>query len=107
MTTAPVVDPGTSNERTALAWQRTALSLVAACAALARVTWDVLGFSALVIQAVAAALALWVVLESRRRYAGGSGESVRPHRRDGAAPLALAGSALLIGATELAALALR
>ena len=106
MTAAPVVDPGTSNERTALAWQRTALSLVAACAAMARVTWDALGFSALVIQAVAAALALWVVLESRRRYADGSGEHAC-HRRDGAVPLALAGSALLIGATELAALVLR
>ena len=64
-----MIDPGLQNERTALAWQRTGLSVLAGAAIMGRL---VLG-SGLVLAvaefAVAAPLAVWVLLDSRRRYA--------------------------------------
>ena len=45
-----MMDPGVGNERTALAWQRTALALVAGSAILTRLTFDRLGAVALMVQ---------------------------------------------------------
>ena len=62
-------DPGLQNERTALAWQRTALSVLAGAALMGRL---VLGTDPVLVVmelAVALPLALWVLLDSRRHYA--------------------------------------
>ncbi len=64
-----MIDPGLQNERTALAWQRTALSVLAGAALLGRL---VLGTDTVLVimeLAVALPLALWVLLDSRRHYA--------------------------------------
>ena len=66
-------DLGLSNDRTALAWQRTALSLLAGAAVLGRLTFDRLGLEALVLLGFAALLSLWVFAESTRRYAQHTG----------------------------------
>lgn len=64
-------DPGLQEERTALAWRRTGLALVAGALGIGRLTMETLGTSVLVPAAVAVALAAWVVLVSLRtsRYA--------------------------------------
>jgi uncharacterized membrane protein YidH (DUF202 family) len=97
-------DPGAGNERTALAWQRTALAIVAAAAILTRLTFDRLGVLALASVLVALPLGLWVLQESRGRYAHDSGERLRPRSRGGRAPAALAAATVVIALTELAAL---
>ncbi len=51
-------DPGIGNERTALAWQRTALAVLAAAAILSRLTFDRLGLLALVSVGASAPIAL-------------------------------------------------
>ncbi|WP_340537730.1 DUF202 domain-containing protein [Nocardioides sp. GXZ039] len=94
-------DVGLSNERTALAWQRTALSLLAGVAVVARLTFDDVGLLLLLPLGVAGLLALWVFAESRFRYR-------RPAagvRRGGRAPFALAVATVLIAAVELIAIA--
>ena len=101
----PVGDVGAANERTALAWQRSALALIAGAVLLARLTWSTLGPVALVVLSVALVLSSWVFVESRGRYAHDAGMRRRPRSRGGRAPLALAVATALIGATELAALA--
>jgi uncharacterized membrane protein YidH (DUF202 family) len=100
----PAADPGVGNERTALAWQRTALSMVAGSALLSRLTVDQLGAAALVSFVVVAPLALWVFWESRGRYRHDAGIAARRRPRGGRAPAALAAATLLMAATELAAL---
>jgi hypothetical protein len=60
---------GVQNERTALAWQRTALSLAAAEAALARLTYDRAPILSTVSLVVILPLTAWVFAASRRRYA--------------------------------------
>jgi uncharacterized membrane protein YidH (DUF202 family) len=97
-------DDGRSNERTALAWERTALSLLAGCTVMARLTWTSLGVVALALVGVAALLSLWVFTESRGRYAHTAGTQLRSHARGGRAPAALALATALLAATELAAL---
>jgi uncharacterized membrane protein YidH (DUF202 family) len=99
-----VVDPGASNERTALAWQRTALSLAAGCIAMARLTWSALGAITLVPLVGAGVLAVWVFVESRRRYAHDAGTRSRGRARSGRAPFALVGSSILVAVCEIAAL---
>ena len=98
---APWRDPGLQNERTALAWQRTALSMLAASAVMARLTWSSGGVGALVILVVAAGLSLWVFIESRGRYAHSAEMRLRPRPRGGRAPLALTVAAALLGSAEL------
>jgi uncharacterized membrane protein YidH (DUF202 family) len=98
------VDAGIANERTALAWQRTALSLATGAAVLARLTFDRLGVVAVVALAAALALALWVLVESRGRYAHDAAVRLRDRPRGGRAPAALAAATVLVGLTEVAAL---
>jgi uncharacterized membrane protein YidH (DUF202 family) len=97
-------DPGRANERTALAWQRTALSLMAGAAVLARLTFDRLGMAAVAVLGVALLLALWVLLESRGRYEHDTGRRPRTRSRSGRAPAALAVATVVVGLTETAAL---
>jgi hypothetical protein len=97
-------DPGNANERTALAWQRTALSLVGGAAVLGRLTFDRLGVVAVAMLGVSTGLALWVLAESRGRYAHDAGVRRRPRSRGGRAPAALAAATGVLGLTEAAAL---
>jgi uncharacterized membrane protein YidH (DUF202 family) len=97
-------DTGRANERTALAWQRTALSLMAGAAILARLTFDRLGLVAVALLGVALLLALWVLLESRGRYDHDAGTRSRDRPRSGRAPAALAVATVVVGLTEAAAL---
>jgi uncharacterized membrane protein YidH (DUF202 family) len=97
-------DAGIANERTALAWQRTALSLAAGAAVLARLTFDRLGVVAVAALALALTLAVWVLAESRGRYAHDAGVRLRDRPRGGRAPAALAAATVLVGLTEAAAL---
>ena len=97
-------DTGLSNERTALAWQRTALSLVAGSAVLGRLTFARLGWLSVALVGVAVALGLWVFVESRWRYAQQLGHRPRTRPRGGRAALSLTVATLLIAITEVAAL---
>lgn len=98
------VDPGNANERTALAWQRTALSLLAGCAAMARITWTTVGPAAIALAGAAGLLASWVFVESRGRYAHSAGTRPRARERSGRAPFALAVATVLLASLELTAL---
>jgi uncharacterized membrane protein YidH (DUF202 family) len=91
--------PSTSRDRTTLAWQRTAFSLLAGAAVLSRLTIDRLGAASLVAFAVTALLLLWVVTVA-------VGLRGRERGRDGRAAAALTAGIVLVGLTELAALAL-
>lgn len=86
---------GESQERTALAWQRTALALIAGSAVLTRLTFERLGLLALVSVGVAAPLGLWLFLTSRGRF------------RHEAAPLVLAAATSAVALVEIAALLMR
>lgn len=96
-------DSTIGNERTALAWQRTALSLMVGAAILTRLSLDHLGPLALVSAVVALPLGLWVFFESRGRYAHDAGLRTRPRSRGGRAPAALALATSVVALTELAA----
>lgn len=97
-------DPGLVNDRTALAWQRTALSLMAAAAILARLTFDRLGLLAVAALLMTLALAAWVLIESHGRYAHDAELRVRSRSRGGRAPAAMALAVACLTGTELAAL---
>lgn len=98
-------DVAAAAERTALAWQRTALAVIAAGAILTRVTVDRLGPVATFSVAVAAPLGLWVcwlaVQHNPRRLAA------KAPRRDGVAPLLLAVASCAVCAVGLAAVVTR
>lgn len=97
---------GMQAERTALAWQRTGLSIAVAAAVLARLTYDDLGAWALLALAVSLGLCGWVLADSRSRYRGRVG--LRPTRAGlGGWSAALCASVVVMGTTELAALLLR
>jgi uncharacterized membrane protein YidH (DUF202 family) len=99
-------ETGTQNERTELAWQRTALSLVGGSAVITRLTFARLGTLALTLLVVALPLSLWVLLESRLRYRREAGAD-RPARSRGGAPAAaLALGTVAVAVVELAALLL-
>jgi uncharacterized membrane protein YidH (DUF202 family) len=97
-------DPSVYNERTALAWQRTALALMAASAVVARLTLDRIGVLAVASVLVTVPLAAWVMVESRGRYAHTAGVRQRSRSRGGRAPTVLAVVTLLVALTELLAL---
>jgi len=99
-----VFDPGAQNERTALAWQRTALSLMAGSAVLARLTYEPLGPLSLAGVLVAFPLSCWVFWESRGRYAHSAGVRKRGRDRGGRSAAALAIAVVSLALTELAAI---
>lgn len=98
-----ILDSGLANERTALAWQRTALSLMVAAAVMARLTFGRLGPVAALPLGIATVLSGWVFVESRGRYEDATQQRRRPRPRGGRAPLALAVATVLIALTEIAA----
>jgi uncharacterized membrane protein YidH (DUF202 family) len=95
---------GASNERTALAWQRTALALVAGSAVTARLTFGRVGAVALVGLSLALALGGWVLRESRLRYGQQAGVVERSRPRGGMSAAALTGGIVVMSLVELAAL---
>ncbi|GAA3610399.1 hypothetical protein GCM10022199_12670 [Marihabitans asiaticum] len=113
--------PGAQPERTALAWQRTGLASAAGAAIVARHTLGPLGWWAAVLMAATMVLAFMAAALGRRRYLaglpgspdndarppGGRRRGRRGPRRDGAAPLALSASIVLLALTELAAITWR
>ena len=60
--------PGAQNERTALAWNRTAFSVVIAAAIVSRFGAESIGPIALLAVVVAVPVSIWLLLGSRRRY---------------------------------------
>lgn len=60
--------PGAQNERTALAWGRTALSVIVTAAVVSRLAVESIGPIALLAVVAAVPVGLWLVLGSRRRY---------------------------------------
>jgi uncharacterized membrane protein YidH (DUF202 family) len=95
------LDRGTADARTTLAWQRTALALVAGSAVMARLTVD-LGWYAVAMVSAAMLLSIWVFLESSVRYSRGAGVASR--LRGGRAHASLALATLLLACSELVAL---
>ena len=102
--TVPDPEPGVYNERTALAWQRTALSLLGGAAVVARLAFDDLGLMAVVGFLVVLPLVAWVMWESQGRYHHHAGVRLRARPRGGRAPAALAVVAVVVALTELAAM---
>ncbi len=96
--------PGMPNERTALAWQRTALAVLGGSALMARLTLRSSGPAALLILAVALPLSAWVLVESRLRYRARARQWQVPPR-GGLFPTALTLATLAVAAAELVALA--
>jgi uncharacterized membrane protein YidH (DUF202 family) len=90
-------DPGTAGERTALAWQRTALTVIAGALLVSRLTLDTLGPAAFAVVVVAVPIAVWVLVESRLRHRRGI-------RQGGRAAAGLTAAVVALAATELVAL---
>ncbi len=90
-------DSGLAAERTQLAWQRTALSVAAGSAVMARLTFADLGLAALALLGLALLLSSWILLDSRTR-------GRQDRLRGGVASSVLAISVVLMSVTELAAL---
>jgi uncharacterized membrane protein YidH (DUF202 family) len=67
-------DPGLQPERTALAWQRSALALAAATIVIGRLTFSAVGLVALVVVALGVAHAAVVFATARRHYRLRTGE---------------------------------
>lgn len=100
-----VGDTGASPQRTALAWQRTALTLVAGAAVTARLSGPGAGLGAAV-AVPAALLGLWVAVAGARRH-GPRGGRRRLVRRDGRVPFALALASTAMAGGVLTTLLLR
>ena len=91
-------DRGLQPERTRLAWQRTALSLVAASAVLARIAYDRIGLFALISLAVTVPAVIWA-------YGGFTPPEKKVNlKRDGVAPLLISGAIVVVALTALAAI---
>jgi uncharacterized membrane protein YidH (DUF202 family) len=95
-------DPGVGNERTALAWQRTALSVLAGAAIVGRLAFSELGVAALVGPAIAVPLSAWILIEGSARYQRRA-SSVGARRSGGRGPAFLGCATLVLLLTELAA----
>ena len=75
MTEGPVArDPGLQPERTALAWQRSALALAAATIVIGRLTFSAVGLIALIVVALGVVHAGVVFATAQRHYRLRTGE---------------------------------
>src|SRR5688572_3604201 len=97
-------DVGVSSERTALAWQRTALALLAGGVIIPRLTFERVGLVASVALGVVMPLSVWVLVETRGRYAKDAGTRSRWRSRDGRAPSAVTVATLVLALAELFAI---
>lgn len=98
----PLWDPGVQNERTALAWQRTALALLAGALLTARIAATDSPAVGLALAVVALAVAPGLLLAARYRYArcARALHATRPVG-DGRLPATAAALAIGLGLTEL------
>ncbi|MBY4208117.1 DUF202 domain-containing protein [Rhodococcus fascians] len=98
------VEFGAQNERTALAWHRTALAMLTMAAVLARLMFDRIGIVGLGTVIAGIAVTAWMFLASRAQYEGHA--AIRPgyRARDGRTGAALTGLILVFATTELIAL---
>lgn len=96
--------PGLANERTALAWQRTALSVVVAALVVARLSIDRVGLGVVVVTVTGVVLGGWVALEGLGRYRSRH-HGAWPGRRGGRASALLTVTVVVVALTELAAIA--
>jgi uncharacterized membrane protein YidH (DUF202 family) len=94
---------GVPNERTELAWQRTALSLIAGAAIISRLTVERIGPVAWLALGVVLPLSAWVLVESRGRYVNDVGPRFRGRPRGGRAPAAVALATVTLAVVELLA----
>ena len=101
---AEMAQVGASNERTALAWQRTSLALIAGAAIISRLTFERLGLVAWVALGVVMPLSAWVLVESRGRYVEDAGTGSRLRSRGGKAPAAVSVATLTLALVELLAI---
>lgn len=97
-------DPGVANERTSLAWQRTALSTVAGAAIMVRLVREGLSSVALPLLGAALVLSAVVLLGEHLRYRAHHAAR-RVALGPGVAGAALAIALALVALTELIALA--
>jgi hypothetical protein len=104
-TAAPRTERGLARQRTALAWQRTALSLLTGSTLLARLVYPTIGVPALVGWLVAASLSVWVLLVRRPHSSAQDPDSLEP--RDGLPGAAVVLAVVVLGMTELLALLAR
>jgi uncharacterized membrane protein YidH (DUF202 family) len=98
---------GLQNERTALAWSRTALSLLAAAAAITRVTYSAFGMYSVLCIVLNIPLAAWVLWVSQARYRHKAGLRQRRVGRGGAAAFSLTVMTVTVGLTQFVALVVR
>lgn len=94
---------GMQHERTSLAWQRTALSLMGAAAGAARLGYERIGPGAVAIAAAGFAASGWVFWTSRARYPV-VGRPTCHRQREGRSGMALAATVVLLAGLELACL---
>ena len=98
--------PGLANERTALAWQRTALSVVVAALVVARLSISRVGLGVVAVTVAGVVLGGWVALEGLGRYRARHGAEERSRTRGGRATALLTVTVVVVALTELAAIAL-
>ncbi|WP_137122045.1 DUF202 domain-containing protein [Segeticoccus rhizosphaerae] len=94
----------TQNERTALSWQRTALSLMAGSVALTRFTFDHVGPASLISPTITLSMCAWVLFHNRTRYRRRNAVGPETSRHGGLAPAALVLCVVAMAVTELAEL---
>lgn len=95
---------GLALERTALAWQRTALAIAVAGVAVGRYTLEAAGALAVVAAVVGVVLASAAALLSARRYRTGRGALGAMRERDGRPYALVAGALVAVGVAGLVAL---
>jgi uncharacterized membrane protein YidH (DUF202 family) len=100
----PGEDVGAANERTALAWQRTALAVLAGSILVTRLTFKDIGHLAFLCTAVSVPVTLWLFTEGRLRYLAHRGSRPRAAARGGRSSAAIALASVSVAVTEVAAL---